>query len=179
MVRRPLPIAGKFSGATPVCISTVSPDFHRTSKCDRIPLNINFEPCTGEDAEPRSMLLIQALGELKKDPCLSCWPEDYFVNEKTVHTMQEPPMGSVVAIDWGKHRQEVWVSNSANVGNWYTTDVPLKAGWHPNWYDVLERATGHTLTLLVVADADTYETGRRAGIAEVKETVMEVIEGLE
>lgn len=36
----------------------------------------------------------------------------------------EPPMGSVVAIDWGGHRPEVWVANSASIGNWYTPDIP-------------------------------------------------------
>ena len=67
---------------------------------------------------------------------------------------QEPPTGSVVAIDWGESRQEVWVSNKANIGNWYTPDIPLRGDVHPTWYDVLARAKGRTLTLLVPADRD-------------------------
>ncbi len=77
---------------------------------------------------------------------------------------EEPPTGSVVAIDWGGHYQEVWVSNQANIGNWYTTDVRLSDGWHPTWYDVRARAEGRTLTLLVGGDEDTFRAGFEAGV---------------
>jgi hypothetical protein len=92
---------------------------------------------------------------------------------------EEPPIGSVVAIDWRKHRQEVWVSNSANVGNWYTPDIPidLRDG-HPAWDDVLARAEGRTLTLLVAADKDTYKAGYDAGVSTSIAAVTEAIEDI-
>lgn len=91
---------------------------------------------------------------------------------------QEPPTGSVVAIDWGESRQEVWVSNKANIGNWYTPDIPLRGDVHPTWYDVLARAKGRTLTLLVPADRDTYATGYDAGVSKVSEAISEVIDNV-
>ncbi len=94
-------------------------------------------------------------------------PEDF---------QQEPPAGYVVAIDWGGHYQEVWVSNRANIGNWYTTDVPLRAGWHPSWYDVLARAEGRTLTLLVAGEEDTFRAGFDAGVSATAETVEAAVD---
>lgn len=92
---------------------------------------------------------------------------------------EEPPIGSVVAIDWHKHRQEIWVANSANVGNWYTTDIPLDlSGGHPTWSDVLARADGRTLTLLVAADQDTYRTGYDAGVSTSIAAITEAIEDI-
>lgn len=91
---------------------------------------------------------------------------------------QQPPTGSVVAIDWGEPRQEVWVSNKANVGNWYTPDIPFPDGWHPTWYDVRKRAEGRTLTLLVPASRDTYAAGYDAGVAKVSEAVSEVVDNM-
>jgi len=87
----------------------------------------------------------------------------------------EPPTGSVVAIDWGEPRQEVWVSNKANIGNWYTTDTPWDSQ-HPDWYDVLRRAEGRTMTLLVPGDRDAYAAGFDAGVASVGEAVGNAVE---
>lgn len=89
---------------------------------------------------------------------------------------EEPPTGSVVAIDWGGYRQEVWVANRSNVGNWYTPDIPLRGDVHPTWYDVLRRAEGRTLTLLVAGDIDTYRAGYRAGVDAVGQVVEAAIE---
>lgn len=84
---------------------------------------------------------------------------------------EEPPTGSVVAIRWRGFRQEVWVSNSSNIGNWYTTDAIVSG--HPTWSDVLKRAEGCTLTLLVAADEDSYRAGRDAGISAAVQAVEE------
>lgn len=88
---------------------------------------------------------------------------------------EEPPTGSVVAIDWGGHRQEVWVSNRANVGNWYSADIPMRGGHHPTWWDVADRAKGRTLTLLVPAARDAYAAGFDAGVQKVGNAVEQVI----
>ena len=89
---------------------------------------------------------------------------------------QEPPTGSVVAIDWGGPHQEVWVSNQSNVGNWYCPDIPMRGDEHPHWEDVKRRAQGRTLTLLTPADRDTYAAGFDAGVTHVGEKVAAVIE---
>jgi len=89
---------------------------------------------------------------------------------------EEPPTGSVVAIDWGQPHQEVWVSNRANVGNWYTTDILMRGGQHPTWHDVKHRAEGCTLTLLTPASRDTYAAGFDAGVSRVSEAVAQVID---
>jgi hypothetical protein len=94
-------------------------------------------------------------------------PEDF---------QQEPPSGSVVAIDWGGHYQEVWVSSQANIGNWYTTDVRLRGDWHPTWYDILTRANGRTLTLLVAGDEDTFRSGFEAGLDAAAMTVEAAVD---
>ena len=88
---------------------------------------------------------------------------------------EEPPTGSVVAIDWGESYQEVWVSNRANIGTWYTPDIPY-GGDHPTWYDVKRRAEGRTLTLLVPADRDAYAAGFDAGVAKVGAAVTEAVD---
>lgn len=80
------------------------------------------------------------------------------------YLVEAPPTGSVVAINWGGPYQEVWVANSANIGNWYTPDIPLRGDAHPHWGDVLLRADGRTLTLLVAGDPGTYATGYDAGV---------------
>lgn len=85
---------------------------------------------------------------------------------------EEPPTGSVVAIDWGESHQEVWVSNKSNIGNWYTTDARIDERWHPTWYDVKRRAEGRTLTLLVPGDPDTYAAGFDAGVARVSTAIV-------
>jgi hypothetical protein len=91
----------------------------------------------------------------------------------------EPPSGSVVAIDWGGHYQEVWVSDRSNIGNWYTLDARLDFSRdHPSWYDVLCRAEGQTLTLLVPADADAYAAGFDAGVSRVGEAVSEAVDNM-
>jgi hypothetical protein len=77
---------------------------------------------------------------------------------------EEPPTGCVVAIDWGGHYQEVWVSSRENIGNWYTTDIRLREDWHPTWHDLRARARGRTLTLLVAGDEDTFRAGYDAGV---------------
>lgn len=89
---------------------------------------------------------------------------------------EEPPPGSVVAIDWGGPRQQVWVANRSNLGNWYTTDRPLTG--HPTWVDVLRHAEGRTITLLVATDADTYRLGYRAGVDDAGHAVAEVLDEL-
>jgi hypothetical protein len=89
---------------------------------------------------------------------------------------QEPPTGSVVAIDWGEPRQEVWVSNKSNIGNWYCPDIPMRGDDHPTWYDVQRRAEGRTLTLLVPADRDTYAAGYDAGVSAVGEAVTQAVD---
>ncbi|MFG6197744.1 hypothetical protein [Nonomuraea sp. JJY05] len=89
---------------------------------------------------------------------------------------EEPPPGSVVAIDWGGPRQEVWVANRSNLGNWYTTDATFVG--HPTWWDVRHRAEGRTLTLLVAANEDTYRTGYRAGVDAAGQAVAEVLDNL-
>jgi hypothetical protein len=90
----------------------------------------------------------------------------------------EPRTGSVVALNWGRPRQEVWVSNSSNIGNWYTADIPLSG--HPHWEDVQDRARrmGATMTLLVAADPDTYRAGYQAGISATKAKIEEAIDEL-
>jgi hypothetical protein len=89
---------------------------------------------------------------------------------------EEPPTGSVVAIDWGEPRQEVWVSNRANVGNWYCPDIPMRGTDHPAWRDVKHRAQGRTLTLLVPADRDAFAAGFDAGISRVGNAVTQAVE---
>jgi len=89
---------------------------------------------------------------------------------------EEPPTGSVVAIDWGSHYQEVWVSNYANIGNWYCPDIPMRGDAHPTWWDVTNRAEGRTLTLLVPADRDAYAAGFDAGVQKVGNAVEQVID---
>lgn len=91
---------------------------------------------------------------------------------------EEPPTGSVVAIDWGGPHQEVWVSNGSNVGNWYCPDIPMRGDDHPHWEDVKRRAQGRTLTLLTPADRDTYAAGFDAGVGRALREVTEVIEGV-
>ena len=78
--------------------------------------------------------------------------------------VQEPPAGSVVAIDWGGHYQEVWVASSANGGNWHSPDIPLRGDAHPTWRDVTERARGRSLVLLVPGDSAAYAAGWAAAI---------------
>ncbi len=91
---------------------------------------------------------------------------------------QEPPTGSVVAIDWGGSYQEVWVSNRSNIGNWYTTDARFAGDWHPTWHDVKRRAQGQgsTLTLLVPGDRDTYAAGFDAGVSRLGDAVAQVVD---
>jgi hypothetical protein len=89
---------------------------------------------------------------------------------------EEPPTGSVVAIGWGESRQEVWVSNKSNVGNWYCPDIPMRGDWHPNWHDVKHRAEGRTMTLLTPASRDAYAAGFDAGVARVGEAVTQAID---
>lgn len=89
----------------------------------------------------------------------------------------EPPVGSVVAIDWGQGRQEIWVSNRANVGNWYTTDVPLDLrDGHPQWHDVCRRAEGRALTLLVAGADDVYRAGFRSGVDAVSTRIESAVD---
>jgi hypothetical protein len=92
----------------------------------------------------------------------------------------EPPTGSVVAINWGGPRQEVWVSNGSNIGNWYTPDVPMSGDWHPHWEDVRKRAAllGTTLTLLVPASVDAYAAGFDAGVTRVGEAIGEAVDNM-
>ena len=92
------------------------------------------------------------------------------------HLREEPPTGSVVAIDWGESRQEVWVSNRANIGNWYSTDVRMQGDYHPTWDDVRHRAEGRTLTLLVPGDRDTYAEGFDAGVATVGNAMANAVD---
>ena len=94
------------------------------------------------------------------------------MNATNFDPAHEPPIGSVVAIDWGQHRQEVWVSNQANVGNWYTADIPWDGRWHPQWSDVVERARGRTLTMLAAGDADSWRAGWHAGASAVEQAVL-------
>lgn len=89
---------------------------------------------------------------------------------------EEPPTGSVVAINWGGYHQEVWVSNNSNIGNWYCPDIPMRGDWHPHWEDVKRRAEGHALTLLVPGDRDAYAAGFDAGVARVGQAVTQVID---
>jgi hypothetical protein len=91
---------------------------------------------------------------------------------------EEPDTGSVVAINWGRPRQEVWVSNSANVGNWYCIDVPFPSYEHPTWPYVVRRAeaAGSEITLLVAADGETYQAGYRAGVDAAAHKVEAALE---
>jgi hypothetical protein len=91
---------------------------------------------------------------------------------------EEPPSGSVVAIDWGGQHQEVWVASMSDIGNWYTTDIRLRGDARPGWGDVLRRSEGRTLTLLVAADPDTYRAGYYAGSDAVAAAVSKAIDGL-
>lgn len=93
---------------------------------------------------------------------------------------QEPGSGSVVAINWRRPRQEIWVSNSANGGNWYTSDIPLDGSWHPRWEDVIERSKvmRSELTLLVAADSGAYEAGYRAGVDATATMIGEAIDAI-
>ena len=88
---------------------------------------------------------------------------------------EEPPTGSVVAIDWGEAHQEVWVSNKSNIGNWYCPDIRTIKD-HPTWGDVLRRAKGRTLTLLVPADRDAYAAGFDAGVRRVGDAVTQAVD---
>lgn len=92
--------------------------------------------------------------------------------------MPEPRTGSVVALDWGGPRQEVWVSNRANTGNWYSPDTP--AAEHPTWADVVVRAKarGDAVTLLVAADDDALRAGYEAGVAAAKQAAETAIGSL-
>lgn len=89
--------------------------------------------------------------------------------------MEEPPTGSVVAIDWGGYRQEIWVSNKSNIGNWYCSDFPWGEKRHPIWDDVLARAKGRSLDLLVVGDDDTYWAGYEAGAKATADAIERVM----
>lgn len=91
---------------------------------------------------------------------------------------EEPPAGSVVAIDWGGPHQEVWVANNSNIGNWCTTDIRLRDDAHPTWGDVLRRSEGRTLTLLVAADPDSYRADYYAGSDAVAAAVTNAIDDL-
>lgn len=93
------------------------------------------------------------------------------MNATNFDPSQEPPTGSVVAIDWGQHRQEVWVANKANVGNWYTTDIPMDGRTHPTWDDVRVRAEGRTIALLTAGCADDWQAGWYAGASAVAQAV--------
>jgi hypothetical protein len=83
-----------------------------------------------------------------------------------VRVTQEPDTGSVVAINWGRPRQEVWMADQSNVGNWYSLEVGWKPGHHPTWRDIVRRAeaAGSPITLLAAADGETYQAGYRAGV---------------
>jgi hypothetical protein len=91
---------------------------------------------------------------------------------------EEPPTGSVVAIDWGGHYQEVWVSNKSNQGNWYCPDIPMPGSWHPHWEDVVLRAEkmGCPLTILVPGDRDMYAAGFDAGVKKVSDVLSEIVD---
>lgn len=89
---------------------------------------------------------------------------------------EEPPTGSVVAIDWGEPRQEVWVSNKTNVGNWYCPDIRMRGDEHPGWYEVKQRAQGRTLTLLTPASRDAYAAGFDAGVSRTIDAVSRATE---
>lgn len=91
---------------------------------------------------------------------------------------QEPDTGSVVAINWGRPRQEVWVSNRTNVGNWYCIEVPFPNDGHPTWQYVVRRAeaAGSPITLLVAADGETYQAGYRAGVDAAAHKVESALE---
>jgi hypothetical protein len=91
---------------------------------------------------------------------------------------EEPPARSVVAIDWGGPYQEVWVSNRSNIGAWYTPDIPLRGDVHPHWEDVVARAEGRALTLLVAGDKNTYAAGYDAGVDATAAAVEDVIENV-
>lgn len=92
--------------------------------------------------------------------------------------VEEPPSGSVVAIGWGDSHQEVWVHNQSNIGNWYTTDARLQAGWHPLWQDVLDRAEGRSLVLLAAGDSESYALGYQAAKGAAVEAATGAIEEL-
>jgi hypothetical protein len=89
---------------------------------------------------------------------------------------EEPPAGSVIAIDWGQPHQEVWVSNRANVGNWYCPDVVMRPDRHPTWDYVRHRAEGRTAVLLTPADRDSYAAGFGAGVRRIGDAVTRVID---
>jgi hypothetical protein len=91
---------------------------------------------------------------------------------------EEPPTGSVVAIGWGSQHQEVWVSNRANLGNWYSPDLPYFQNAHPTWADVRRRAEGCTMALLVPGDPDAYAAGFDAGVQRVGGAVERVVDEL-
>lgn len=78
----------------------------------------------------------------------------------------------------GRPHQEVWVSNKSNIGNWYTPDVPLRGDAHPQWRDVLRRAEGRTLTLLVTAGPGSYAAGYQAGADAIAAAVRETLDNL-
>jgi hypothetical protein len=94
------------------------------------------------------------------------------VASEPTYITEEPDTGSVVALDWRGPYQEVWVSNSSNIGKWYTPDALIGPA-HPHWEDVVQRAKamGTAITLLVAADTDTYRAGYRAGVDAVKAVV--------
>jgi hypothetical protein len=87
---------------------------------------------------------------------------------------EEPPTGSVVAIDWGQPYQEVWVSNRSNIGNWYCPDIRTIKD-HPVWGDVLRRAKGRALVLLAPGDRDVYAAGFDAGVRKVGDAVTRAV----
>lgn len=89
---------------------------------------------------------------------------------------QEPPAGSVIAIDWGRSTQEIWVHSQPNTGNWYTTDVPLGSHQHPTWHDVKRRAADRTVTLLAGSPADVFAVGYDAGVCATAAAVTAAVD---
>jgi hypothetical protein len=95
---------------------------------------------------------------------------------RQMHVTDEPPPGSVVAIDWNGAHPEVWVANSSNIGCWYSPDIPMRGDWHPHWEDVVSRARDRRfpLVLLVAADSDTYKVGYATGIRAAAAAIEEL-----
>lgn len=83
---------------------------------------------------------------------------------------QEPPAGSVVAIDWQRPAQEIWVSGG--VGRWANADG-IVDGRAP-WSYLRDRAYNEqaSLTLLVAADSDTFTAGWRMGARSTADLVI-------
>ncbi len=138
----------------------------------------------GEDSEAERRIRDALADALNNDPNASAAGdaknEDRPQKRPVEFLAEEPPRGSVVAIDWGSHRQEIWVSNRSNIGNWYCPDISWDySKRHPTWIDVKWRAEGRTLTLLVPGDEDAYKTGFKAGAVATGRAVQNVIEDLE